>query len=63
MLGKRDIAALTALFAVLLNPSPAGDFFLPYKLERAGRAASTFCSFSSSSISQHEPGKNITATH
>lgn len=66
VLGKWDITALTALFAfaVLLNPSPAGHFFfLPCMPERAERAASAFCSFSSSSLSQCEPGENITASH
>lgn len=67
LLGKGDVAVLVALFVftVLLITSPPGGlgfFSLFCMLERAERATSAFC-FSSSSHSQCEPGKNITATH
>lgn len=65
VLGKGDFAALVALFVfnASLITSPSGGFFSLFcMLERAKRAASAFCSFSSSSLSQCEPGRNIIAT-
>lgn len=67
VLGKGEVPALMALFVftLLLITSPSGGAFFSLfcVLERAERAVSAFCSFSSSSLSQCEPGKNITITH
>lgn len=54
--------SLPLLFYLTL-PQQDIFFFLPCMPERAERAASAFCSFSSSSLSQCEPGENITASH